>query len=183
MTQVATPAAGPASQAVKGKSGEQDEDREEAQQQLRTEAKGGEQVLGEVVNHAESSLSPADADQFAAECDALSKSAALHHQSQGEVFDDFHAERLPPAESVVHLAADHIEGAHANGVPPRPRVRHAPRPYGPDGHHIEKGHHHALTLSLKDQGRHENEMIGPAGLCERQRQAQRILAKKQRLRR
>src|SRR5580700_2769857 len=73
-------------EAGEGREEEQREDDDAGDEGGGSKAKHGEEVLGEVVRHAERAGSPVDTDQIAAEDDLLAEALMLDFESEAEIF-------------------------------------------------------------------------------------------------
>jgi hypothetical protein len=69
------------------------------------ERKQREEILGEIVNHAESALDPINGNQVLAKNHTLFEPRILDHLAQFHIVEDFHTQGKIAADRVIHGAA------------------------------------------------------------------------------
>src|SRR6266481_3851466 len=121
--------------------------------------KHGKEVLGEIVDNAESTLRPAEGNQVLAKNIALGESRVLDYLAQFHVVEHFHAQGAIRADRVIDRAPDHVESAHTHVVP-RFGIGNLPRAVSENEKRLKKSDHHFLARSLHDHPREKDDMVG-----------------------
>src|SRR6202521_215230 len=123
------------------------------------ERKHGKEVLGEIVDDAESALRPAEGNQILAKNITLREPRVLDYLAQLHIVEHFHAQSAIGADRVIDRAPDHIESAHTHVVP-RFRVGNFPRAVSENEKRLKESDHHFLARPLHDHAREKDDMIG-----------------------
>src|SRR5260370_5496420 len=137
------------------------------------EGKNGKEVLGEIVDDAESALCPAERDPVLAKDIALGKARVLDYLAQFHVVEHFHAQCAIGANRVIDRAPDHIESAHTHVVP-RFGVGNFPRAVSENEQRLEKSNHHFLAWPLHNHARKKDDMVSSLSVGIGTRAPQRI---------
>src|SRR6266481_6971452 len=120
--------------------------------------KHGKEVLGEIVDNAESTLRPAEGNQVLAKNIALGESRVLDYLAQFHVVEHFHAQGAIRADRVIDRAPDHIESPHTHVVP-RFRVGNFPWPVSENEKCLEESDHHFLPRPLHNHARKKDDVV------------------------
>src|ERR1700674_5113230 len=122
------------------------------------EGKNGKEVLGEIVDDAESALCPAEGNQILAKDIALREASVLDYLAQLHVVEHFHAQCAICANRVIDRAPDHVESAHTHVVS-RFRIGNFPRAVSENEKRLEESDHHFLARPLHDHAGEKDDMV------------------------
>src|ERR1700681_3414554 len=81
------------------------------------EGKHGKEVLGEIVDDAESAYCPAERNQVLAKNIALGEPSVLYYLAELHIVQNFHTQGAIRADRLIDRAPDHVESAHTHVVP------------------------------------------------------------------
>src|SRR6266849_9557784 len=122
------------------------------------ERKHGKEILGEIVDDAESALCPAEGNQVLAKNIALGESRVLDYLAQFHVVEHFHAQCAIRADRVIDRAPDQIESADTHVVP-RFGIGNFPRAVSENEKRLEESDHHSLARPLHDHAREKDDVV------------------------
>jgi hypothetical protein len=94
---------------------------------------------------------------------ALVKPGTLNVATKGEIFDNFHAERVKTPDLLVHRGANEVERANTYGVAEGFGIGDSPWTYGQEPQNVKISEKHTFACGFMEGGGENNHVVGPSG--------------------